>query len=629
MLEFGESDIVKNQLYIIVLVLILTSAALSGCIQTDEQKPVATINVGDSVNLRSESIGSTGGTISVSKPGDALDEMQIIIPENAYSDSTEFSISYSPIVDHTLGEYFNPITPLIHVDNGRGYSEDFMTVTIPVEIPDGYFAMPFYFDETSGELEGIPIISQTNNSISFATRHFSKFTVSTVLIDLLFDDIDTGFKHGVDDWQFTNHGSYIAHDGHCSGQCVAAIYYYNELKEEKKASLYGLYDNDGNEPKTPNLQRDDELAYKLCSVIQKEQNFNSEKENRLYSKQFHDVDDKWTFLAFAYTMLKTKHPQIVGVYRYNETGKCTAGHALIAYKIELDYDTLNPLLYISDPNKPYSQEDKTERTIMYNLTTNKFEPYISSSRYGTTQYNYTNICYFGITSSIRWSVLKNYWQQLEDGTIGDGYFPEYDWEIWNNDTQEYELFNDGMETEEDKVKLRVKLKESLKTAFLQYHDEAGDGKHIGSFDDDDTIEIEIDLKMGTNKLGFYLAGNKTERMKYNYIGFDWLTIKKDIEYHGSQGARIVVFAYFDASVTGSKVYIEGKKVTPSGTTKDHMKTNAELFGTMTAYQFDYTIHDPENYILFTAGVEGGSSASKTVTYSDLIDTNEIQLSIYV
>ena len=625
---WGED--MKNRLFIIGTVLIVILGVFSGCVQTENKETVSTIDVGDSVNLATETINSNGGTITISKPGDVLDGFEIFVPDNAYSNPTDFTISYSPIIDHTLGEYFNPISPLIYVDNGGEYSEELMLVTIPVDIPENHFALAFYFDETTGELEGIPLINETGNSITIATRHFSKFTVGSVTIDLLFDDIDTGFKHGVDDWQFTNQGSYIAPDGHCSGQSVAAIYYYNELKKEKKASLYGTYDNDGNEPKTPKMQHDDELAYKLCSMIQKNQDYSSEKALKLYNKQFKDTDDKWTFLAFAYTMLKTEHPQLLAVYRYHSNGTYDAGHALIAYKIELDGDTLNPLLYVSDPNRPYNEDDKKERTIMYNLTTNKFEPYISSSKWGSTQDNYTNMCYYGITSTISWDDVENLWRELDDGTIGDESFPEYDLEIWDNKTQEFILFDDGLSTDEEKVKLRVNFKGKHESARIQYYDESAERKHGGVFFDDlNTLEIEIDLKMGSNKIGLYIGGHETKKFGFEYIGFDWITIERTVEDLGTQGARIVVFAHFEESAIGSNVFIEGKKVTPTGATSNRLNAPAELFYTLYAYQFNYNIHNPENYILFTAGIQGGSTSSKIVTYDDLVNANEIELNIYI
>ena len=622
----------KNiKLKIFGILLLLITSVFSGCIQTNDQEPVATINVGENVNLLSETMNSNGGTITISKPGDVLDGFEIVVPENAYSSPTDFTISYSPIIDHTLGEHFNPISPLIHVDNGGEYSEDFMIVTIPVKIPENHFAMAFYFDETTGELEGMPLINETKNSITIATRHFSKFTVSSVVIDLLFDDIDTGFKHGVDDWQFTNQGSYIVPNGHCSGQSVAAMYYYNELKGKRKTQLYGTYDNDGRvEHKTPKLDYDDEKAYKLCSVLQKNQDWGTNKVITLHDKQRTDDNDMWSFLAFAYTMLKTGKPQFVGVYKYYANGTVEAGHALIAYRIELSDTTLNPVIYVSDPNYPYSDDDKNERSIMFDIPSNKFENYSSPTKAGNPSFTFTHTYYFGVTSFISWEAVEWFWEDMEAGTIGEESFPEYDLEIWDNKIQEFILFDDGLSTDEEKVKLRVNFKGKHESARIQYYDESAERKHGGVFFDDlNTLEIEIDLKMGSNKIGLYIGGHETKKFGFEYIGFDWITIERTVEDLGTQGARIVVFAHFEEYAIGRNVFIEGKKVTPTGATSNRLNAPAELFYTLYAYQFSYNIHNPENYILFTAGIQGGSTSSKIVTYGDLVNASEIELNIYI
>jgi hypothetical protein len=113
------------------------------------------------------------------------------------------------------------------------------------------------------------------------TTHFSPVATTEIDEELLKDPVDSKFKHGVDDWQFVNYGSVVEPRGHCSGQCLSALYYYDQKSipdenNKKKPDLYGLYDNDGNPDfKTPDFQWDDELAYKLCSMIHKKVNWDN------------------------------------------------------------------------------------------------------------------------------------------------------------------------------------------------------------------------------------------------------------------------------------------------------------------------------------------------------------------
>ena len=106
-----------------------------------------TINPGIETGAMSEvfsaSVDSNGGTIKVSLPGSPINGMQIIVPPHSYSATTTFKISYSPILSHSLGQYFNPISPMISVSSDGVYSKYWMTVKIPITLPVGHFAMGF------------------------------------------------------------------------------------------------------------------------------------------------------------------------------------------------------------------------------------------------------------------------------------------------------------------------------------------------------------------------------------------------------------------------------------------------------------------------------------------------------
>ena len=117
------------------------------------------IVTGSSITGSSYVIDSTGGTINVSLPGSPIDGMQIIVPSHSFSTARTFKISYSLIKSHTLGQYFNPISPMISVTCGGGYSKNGMTVKIPIVLPAGHFAMGFFMiraQALSKEFRSIP-----------------------------------------------------------------------------------------------------------------------------------------------------------------------------------------------------------------------------------------------------------------------------------------------------------------------------------------------------------------------------------------------------------------------------------------------------------------------------------------
>jgi len=511
--------------YIKGLVIFLLLLALVDC-----QKNTKPIVVGEEVEVTTETIGIGGGTITVSKPGDLLDGFKIEVPGGAYQDEKTFKISYRPIIRHNLGSYFNAITPLITVNNGGEYAEKIMTVTIPVSIPDRYFAMAFFYDETTGKLEGIPLVEENADSITIMTAHFSNVLVSYIEKQILISlEIDTtGFKHGVDDWQFANYGSWVAPKGHCAGQSIAAMYYYTENKlEGKKPSLYGLYDNDGNAAqKTSGFQWDDERAYKLCSMVQKRIQFDNRVRNLIenWQDKFKILD---TYNCFAYALLLTKEPQYVAIYRPG------SGHAMILYKksgkqVRNGKDIV--AFSVSDPNYPYiSEQQKNEREIIYDVQSEKFIPYNSGDNAGSLGKDYPTIIYCAKTALINYTTVGSLWVEMENGTIGTGAdgFPSYTLSYKKNGSDQ--VFTDAFNTNDKNLSIR--LCNPQVATRLRFSTYANETFKIDTFEPppgDFCVSGSITgLKEGENRIGILIEGETAEGWKDNggsYVGFDWVKI---------------------------------------------------------------------------------------------------------
>jgi len=307
---------------------------------------------------------------------------------------------------------------MITVDNGGGYSEEIMEVKIPVKVPEGQFAMGFLYDDKTKKLEGLPLAAQDDGSITIVTRHFSNLIVSIIdmaKLNLDIDkDIDSGFRPGVDDWQFVNRGSYIERSGHCAGQSLAAMWYYITRPDGKDVSLYGRYDNNGSKPATPNFQEDDSFGYRFSSVVQHDADW--EKLSVKVTRETLSEYPETTLRLFAYSMLLTGEPQYVSV-RHTLTLP-ESGHALVVYRVSAGK------LYVSDPNYP----GKTDRFIEYANGT--FIPYSSGANAEEIaagrgkQYN--RIAYIAKTSLIDWAKISTRWAELRNGTIGNDVFPAYE-----------------------------------------------------------------------------------------------------------------------------------------------------------------------------------------------------------
>lgn len=403
------------------------------------EAPEHTIDLGEEVDLGSQTVETSGGTVDVDDPGDPLDGLQIEVPPDAYGESRQFDISYAPITGHDFDDNFDPVTPLITVENGGGYADDFMYVTIPVDVPEGSFAMAFYFDAATGKLEGIPPVSETPESITVVTRHFTDFLGSLVDESVLTRDIDCDFLPGEDDWQFVNRGSFIAPKGHCAGQALSAMWYYCEETQNGAPQLYDLYDNNGNVA-TPDLWQDDSWGYRLASSVQKSINWQS-FENK-FMADLAGVDDELTYKAFAYAMLLTGEPQEVGIFNTTVGG----GHDMICYRVADD------TLYIADPNYPGNLDRKIE------LVNGKFNPYNSGANAREIAAGrgkaYDAIEYCAKTATIEWGKITECWEQFYNGTAGNDRFPAYNIKIQEDDGTIVD-YTEGFKTESEAVWINI------------------------------------------------------------------------------------------------------------------------------------------------------------------------------
>ena len=468
-------------------------------------KPTGTVATGAPTPLTSSPIGPNGGTVTVQKPGDPLDGLEIQVPPGSYPDNRQFEISSAAVNSHTFGQYFTPATPLISVENGGDYSEEFMTVTIPVEVPRDHFAMAFYYDGATGTLEGIPFNAMDEHSITIVTRHFCDIIVSIIsnsmLDDLMKSDIDSHFRPGIDDWQFPNQGSYIAKNGHCAGQSITAMWYYCEQPDGEGLALNGRYDNNGNNPSTPNLWEDDSYGYRFASTIQKDAAWQSYGVKLQMSLR--GTDDAMHYKAFAYSIQMTGEPQYVGI-----GSKAGGGHAMAAYRVH------DSSIYIADPN----YHGNTERRIEF--SNGKFKPYNSGANAAEIAAGngkaYELIGYRAKTSMVDWNLLSSRWNEFKAGTIGNDRFPAYQIIAVDSTGKEAPLV-DGYESKDKNIAIEVVTNPTIGKKVYR------DGNRLRPND-----QGFYELEEGNNHIGVEIWGdvnNDPNNRKYRYIDFKYFDIQ--------------------------------------------------------------------------------------------------------
>jgi hypothetical protein len=610
--DLRKEKIMKKVFTMSILIFLIFLVA-GGC-----QQKTRRIVTGEPVVVTTQTIGPEGGTITITKEGDPLNGYSITVPSGAYTESLSFTVSYSPILNHTYGENFNPIAPLITVENGGGYAKKSMIVKIPVEVPDGYFAMAFFYDDKTGELQGVPMRKSEKNMLTVATRHFSNMAVSSAAKKVFEGEIPSGFKQGVDNWQFTNWGSYVAAGGQCAGQTIAAMYYFSEKKvKEKKPSLYGLYDNYNNPyQKTPDIEFDDVLAYRLCSMAQEEAasiwagEVITDVSVLLSDVSEEDLDPESTFHAFAGSMVVSDMPQLMGVDRKDKNGK-TEGHALIVYKCSGNE------LYVSDPNYP-SGPGSAERKVIYDPVTKQFKGYDSGRNAEEARQqgvHYDIIEYLGAVNTFDTAPMKKLWKEFEDGTIGDGTFPRYTVmveETFPDGSVEYVELVNNYETTNKKIKVKIEAPDIDSRTTL--YKSTGIGEDKGETVTNQQL-IEIPLTEGINSLGFHVEGQVKEgeyKGIYRWVGFTWVNVilKKAATTTSTtatgnytcavvkpeSGANITYVPDKTEIECRAKIYLDGKDVTEQLNWAEY--NNPNQIPPLYAFYVYYLFHDGVTWTTF-------------------------------
>ncbi len=422
-------------IFIILIVVIIV--LLAGAKNKEEMMDLSKIEV-----VANEIIGKNGGSIIVDDTNSEIDGFTIEVPEGAYDNTMEFEVSTRKIKEHNYGEYFNPVLPVIHIDNGGEFSNEYMMVTIPVDIPDDEFAMALYYNE-DGTLEPIPMLSHNDGEMILGVRHFSELVVTSLKKALLEEyigtvDINSGYKPMVDNWSFTNYGSEAATGGACAGMSLSSIHYYLYYKSQGEPSLYGLFDNNHG-PATPSFWKDDSMGIRLVGTVQK--NIDWKRFDVLCDAVYHKakiISDKTIYYHFAYAfLLSDGAPQPVGLFNrttVNNKVSLKAGHVIVAYAID------KTGIYVCDPNYP----TKTDLKIPFDGT--KFGTYGTASIAGGTVIPYNSFGLMGTTSLFSKEKMHELFTQLEDeplnSEIGDNDYSNPYAYIWVPDEGEIRLESD-------------------------------------------------------------------------------------------------------------------------------------------------------------------------------------------
>ena len=461
--------------------------------------------------LATQTIGSGGGSIRIARPGDPLDGLTITVPAGTYAADVAFTVRERAISSSTFGAGIAPISPLISIENGGATAGgEPVRVTIPATVPAGATVLGLYYQGAGGTLDPLPIVAQDAGSVTLAAAHFSDLLLALVDWTKIAATVDSGFRPGADDWQFTNYGSFVAPGGHCEGQSVTAIWYYTHQRRGGGASpLYGLYDNNGAEPRTPTFWPDDADGYRFASSVQAD----PIAAGAVYTF-FHGLDTasgRLTYNLFRAAIGLTGEPQLIAI----ADAAGGHGHAMVVYRVT------PTRLYVADPNYPGRL-----RTVAYDPATGVLGPYSSGDNAGAIAAggatSYARFAYIPAGASSSDAAVAAHWTEFEGGKSGDAAFPAYGLEVWTGKDQDgndtWEPLGTSYATPDAKLRVRLVVP-------------AGGQGDLRIFAGSTALsawgtELTVELKDGLNDLGFYEMG--VAGGAWRYVDFQRVAVTKGL-----------------------------------------------------------------------------------------------------
>ena len=468
------------------------------------------LTLGTSSSVKSIEIAAGGASTTVSAPGKAWNGLELDVPAGAWTGST-LAITAQTITGSSYGDLITPITPLYTVSGAEGMAPAPVSIKIPATIPDDSFAMGFFYDTATGNLEGMPLVAEDATSLTVATEHFSSYFGGSVKKKKLPETIDSGFRPGKDDWQFENWGSYISWDGQCAGQSLTEAWYYLERrkKDTDAPPLYGLYDDNGG-TKTPDLWQDDVKGVRLANVAQVQFDAGGKTQAGRNATRLWDAHaDRLQYDAFRYNMKTTDEPQLILIW---DAAK-TVGHAMIVYRVSPSG------LFVADPNYPGGY-----RLVPFNSSTGKFGTYLSASNArdiaegkGTT---YALFIFAAKTAMVDWATLGADWAAFDAGTIGNSQFPTYGLQVLDANANWVPL-TDGYKTADSTLDIRVSdTAHKGVTKLSVYRGTSSKATQT------EVTTASINLDEGNNPLGILVKGNKPSE-PLSWVDFVRLTVVYD------------------------------------------------------------------------------------------------------
>jgi hypothetical protein len=341
--------------------------------------------------------------------------------------------------------------------------------------------------------------------------------------ELVEGTFESGYRVGEDNWNFINDGSYLSPVGICSGMSQTSLYYYTIEKGILGSDdLYGRFLGDKVDD-----WRDDAMGIKFASMAQVWHSTSTDEAFKAWYDLNASKDTQaWSYYMFIHALKVTEQPQFIGIYPAEDGA---SGHALVVYKKEGDS------LFFADPNSPADATAKMEFIWLgddpVKIPLGDWIPYIGSWNVGSDPIAFTRAVYFGQSALMDWDEMARLFETVENGSVGNGVFPEYTLTFTDFGAEEFGLdmpLTSGYVSQGQYPEISVDSDVGGFTPSMIVFNGSREYTSLGGM-------VGLKLESGINRIGVYV----TDQTNESWVDFKYFDISYGIKKTCEEGEELI------------------------------------------------------------------------------------------
>lgn len=229
------------------------------------------------MTLGDQTVPVGGGTITVSRAGNPLDGLQIVVPAQAFAQPLRAVVQYGEPAPVPGRAGTIPITPPITISGDRGgLANAPLTIRVPARVARTAFPVAVIRNLTTGAFQTVPAIASDSATVTVLLQSFDgaliaapptpsssfgavkrpaamrssngpdedlqrfslQMIIGAVPYDALTKELDTGYRPAVDNWEFDQLMSKLQpSQRYTNGLPLAAAWYFDHFKASRGALL--------------------------------------------------------------------------------------------------------------------------------------------------------------------------------------------------------------------------------------------------------------------------------------------------------------------------------------------------------------------------------------------------------